>query len=104
MSRYPFIQEDVLRFDVPVQNPPLMRILDRLGNRFDPLRRLCRFQRFGSDFFRKVGTLRIIHGEVVPAFMFAHLVDGPMFGEFSAAVWAEFFQSRVHGWCVSFYP
>jgi hypothetical protein len=70
-----FVQDDVRGLEVPVQNPFLMRAMDRLRDGFHDLGRTARGQRLRPHRVGQVFPCHVIHGEVVLVFPLAGFTE-----------------------------
>src|SRR6266496_3445065 len=70
------IEQNVPRFDIPMQNPILMRVMNGAGDLRDEFRRLPdRYRRPPNDFI-KLTAFNKFHAEVARAITLADFVDG----------------------------
>jgi len=69
------IDQDVRRFEVAMQDPLLVRVVDGLGDGFHPFGRAPRRNRCLAERLAKILPLNVVHREVVKALVFADFVD-----------------------------
>jgi hypothetical protein len=73
-SRDLFIDEDVLRFDVPVHDSFIVRKLERLADTWDNRQRFLRRNLIGPHQFAQVSSVHEFHDEIEKSFHLAKVV------------------------------
>jgi hypothetical protein len=71
-----FINQNVPRFDVSMQNAVFMRVMNSTGQLHDKFGRAPNRYRLASDHFVKLASFDEVHAEVALPILLAHLVDG----------------------------
>src|ERR671937_714033 len=69
------IQENILWFDIAMQNPALMGVVDRLRQLEDDLRCATHRHRLAPNEFVQLSAFHELHTEIATAIALAHLVD-----------------------------
>src|SRR6266566_5829139 len=70
------IEQNVSRFDVPMENAVLMRVMHSACDLRDQFHRLPDRHRGSPDYFVKLSALDELHAEVARAIALADFVDG----------------------------